>query len=111
MSPVLGAGLSGNARVTTAHVQQLAALQEDVAAQIKSATRVTNGIGHSVWVNHGATSGPSNTATDQVETTRRAAGEALPEAARLLASKLRTAATAYHNTDQHKANNLHDQLR
>lgn len=97
--------------VTTAHLQQLAAQQKSVADQIGSATQLTHGIGHSAWVNHGAISGPSNTAVVQAQAARHAAGKALQAAARGLANNLHTAALAYDNTDYHKADGLDHQIR
>ncbi|BBX75181.1 ESX-1 secretion-associated protein [Mycobacterium shinjukuense] len=97
--------------VNPAHVSKLAHKQDDVADQIGSATRVTNGIGHDVWVAHGVASAYSNRAVDKAESARRAAGEALQAAAKGLAANLRTAAAAYHRTDQHHAGKLDDQLR
>ncbi|EUA07463.1 hypothetical protein I546_5355 [Mycobacterium kansasii 732] len=99
-----------NLEVNTAHLQQLAARNDDVARQIAAATRSTHNIGHDVWLGHGPSSGSSNNAVVAAQAARHAAGKALQAATTILARNLTAAATAYDHTDHHNAEHLHHQL-
>lgn len=91
--------MSGELEVTTAHLGELAAKQGRAAAEILSATEVTEGVDTSVRVSHGVISWSTAAAVEAANSARRAAGRSIQEMSDHLEASLVDAARRYDDTD------------
>lgn len=92
--------MSGELEVTTAHLGELAAKQGRAAAEILSATEVTEGVDTSVRLSHGVISWSTAAAVEAANTARRAAGRSMQDEAGYLEAGLALAARRYDDTDE-----------
>lgn len=103
--------MSGELRVITGYVQELAELQGRTAQQILSALEAAQGVGTSMWKNHGMVCAPSNSAVIAAETARRAACTRMNAKSEELAQKLDMARKLYDGTDMQEEQKLDDEMR
>lgn len=92
--------MSGDLRVTTAHLRGLAATQQQAAAEIGAATRATEGVGTAVRVSHGAIGSATAAAVAAAQHARVAAGAAMERISATLDGDLTAAAGRYDGADQ-----------
>ena len=92
--------MSGELEVTTAHLGELAAKQGRAAAEMLSATEVTEGVDTSVRVSHGVIAWSTAAAVEAANTARRTAGTAMRDASDYLEEGLQAAARRYDDTDE-----------
>jgi hypothetical protein len=93
--------MSGELRVTSAHLGELAAKQRQAAAEIRSATEITEGVDTSVRVSHGVISWSTAAAVEAANTARRTAGRAMECVSGQLRDSLQLAARRYDDTDDY----------
>jgi hypothetical protein len=86
--------MSGDLRVATAQLRELAAEQRHAATEIRSAVEVADGVDTSVRVTHGVISWSTATAVEGVQNARRAAGSGMKGVAEEMADKLDASAGA-----------------
>jgi hypothetical protein len=98
--------MSGELRVTTSHVRQLAERQGNAAQQILSAHGAAQGVSSSMMVNHGLVCATSNMAVSIAEQARAAACAKLNSTSTSLSKKLGVAASRYDQTDAQAAGKL-----
>jgi hypothetical protein len=91
--------MSGELEVTTAHLGELAAKQGRAAAEILSATEVTEGVDMAVRVSHGVISWSTAAAVEAANNARRTAGRSLKDMSDYLEDSLELAARRYDDTD------------
>ena len=91
--------MSGDLRVATAHLRELAARQRQAATEIRSAAEVADGVDTSVRVTHGVISWSTATAVEAVQHARRAAGSGMEGVSDEMADKLDASAGAYDRID------------
>jgi hypothetical protein len=103
--------LSGELRVTSAHIRELAAKQRQAAADIDSVTGVVEGVSASVRTTHGAIALATVSAVEAVQSARGVAGNAMAAVSEGLGDRLDVAATAYDGTDQTMGGALHHEMR
>lgn len=84
----------------------LASRYDTAANNVGSATEAAAGTGESVSVTHGSFCAKFNSALQMFETSRSTAGTSLQELATQIAENLRSAASAYLNTDQNWAGTI-----
>ncbi|WKG04255.1 ESX-1 secretion-associated protein [Mycolicibacterium sp. HK-90] len=97
-------------RVNTTHVRELADRQAKAAQQVLVALAAAQGVGTSMWANHGVVCGLSNTAVIDAELARAAACASMNTASENLSQKLRTAASRYDQTDARSADKLNNKM-
>lgn len=91
--------MTGELEVTTAHLGELAAKQGRAAAEIKSATEVTEGVDTSVRISHGVISWSTAAAVAAANNARRTAGESIEDMSNYLEGSLVDAGRRYDDTD------------
>lgn len=84
----------------------LASQYDTAASNVGSATQAAAGTGESVAITHGSYCAKFNSALQMFETTRSSAGTSLQGLATQIAENLRSAASAYLNTDQNWATTI-----
>ncbi len=92
--------MSGDLRVTTAHLRGLAATQQRAAAEMGAATRATAGVDTAVRVSHGAIGSATAAAVTAAQYARAAAGAAMERMSVTLDGDLAAAAGRYDGADQ-----------
>ncbi|MBS4728050.1 ESX-1 secretion-associated protein [Mycobacterium sp. SM1] len=97
-------------RVTTAHLRELSAKQQQAAAEIAAATELTHGVGGSVMKSHGVICAATAGAVSTADGARTAAGEGMREVSTDLAEKLDSAAASYDSVDQQQSGDLDQQM-
>ena len=103
--------MSGELRVTSAHLGELAAMQGQAAAEIRSATEITEGVDTSVRVSHGVIASSTAAAVESANTARGTAGRAMEDAADDLRDSLQLAARRYDDTDDYAEGILGAQMQ
>jgi hypothetical protein len=91
--------MSGELEVTTAHLGELAAKHGRAAAEMLSATEVTEGVDTSVRVSHGVISWSTAAAVEAANTARCTAGTTMQDVSGYLEESLQVAARRYDDTD------------
>jgi hypothetical protein len=102
--------MSGDLRVTTAHVRDLAVKQGGAAAQITAATVVTERAEALVRSTHGCIASATADAVAAVQAARRSAGEKMATISESLGGKLNEAAARYDQVDAAMGGILDGQL-
>jgi hypothetical protein len=103
--------MSGDLRVTTAHLRELAAKQRQAATEIRSAADVAEGVDTSVRVTHGVIAWSTAAAVEAVQKARRAAGAGVEGVSEGMADRLEVSAAAYDHIDGLAGGRLDDQVR
>jgi hypothetical protein len=106
-----GDHMSGDLRVTTAHLRELAAKQRQAAAELRSATEIVDGVDTSVRVTHGVISWSTAAAVEAVQNARQTAGTRVEEVSDARADKLEPSAAAYDRIDGLAGGRLHGQVQ
>ncbi|WP_029112163.1 ESX-1 secretion-associated protein [Mycobacterium sp. URHB0044] len=91
--------MSGDLRVTTTYLLELAAKQRQAAGEIRSAAQVADGVDTSVRVTHGVISWATAAAVEAVQNARRAAGSEWEGVSDEMADNLELSAAAYDRVD------------
>ncbi|HTM85903.1 MAG TPA: ESX-1 secretion-associated protein [Mycobacterium sp.] len=91
--------MSGDLRVTTAHVRELSAKQGQAAAELSAATEAVAGVDTAVRWTHGPISSATASAVQAAQHARRTAGTGMAGVSADLGDKLTAAATQYDRTD------------
>lgn len=91
--------MSGDLRVTTAHLRELSAKQGQAAAVLTSATAAVDGVDSAVRWTHGPISWSTAAAIEAAQHARRVAGTGMANVSQDLGEKLTSAAGRYDNTD------------
>ncbi|WP_082941644.1 ESX-1 secretion-associated protein [Mycolicibacterium peregrinum] len=102
--------MSGELRVDTSHVRDLAERQSTAAKQVLEAGTTTNGVGMSMLANHGVVCAPANTAVTAAEQARAFACASMNAVSSSLSQKLGVAASRYDGTDAQSAGQLGKQM-
>jgi hypothetical protein len=103
--------MSGELRVTTAHLRKLSAKQGETATQIAAAATVAEGVSSSMWINHGLICAPTNIAVSNAELARTNACAGMQAVSTDLAEKLNIAATQYDQTDAQAGDKIDGKMR
>ena len=103
--------MSTELRVLVAHLDELAAKQDEAAAVIRSATEAAIGAGASVRSTHGAISSSTAAAVEAAQNARRTAGERMEHESRDMQQRLKQSANHYERTDQLMGAHLDGQVR
>jgi hypothetical protein len=103
--------MSGDLRVTTAHLRELAAKQRQAATEIGTATGVTRGVDLSVRLSHGVIAWSTADAVASAQQARATAGEAMERASDELGANLVGAAGRYDSSDGTAAHDLDGRVR
>jgi hypothetical protein len=103
--------MSGDLRVTTAHLRELAAKQRQAATEIGSAAVVADGVDTSVRMTHGVISWSTAAAVEAVQNARRAAGSRMERVSEGMADNLDASAAAYYRIDGLAGGRLGDQMQ
>ncbi|KWX23459.1 hypothetical protein AFM11_14330 [Mycolicibacterium wolinskyi] len=98
--------MSGDLRVTTAHLRELSAKQGEAAAVLTSATAAVDGVDSAVRWTHGPISWSTAAAVEAAQNARRIAGTGMANVSQDLGEKLTSAAGRYDNTDMTTAEAL-----
>jgi Excreted virulence factor EspC, type VII ESX diderm len=106
-----GNHMSGDLRVATAQLRELAAKQRQAATEIRSAVEVADGVDTSVRVTHGVISWSTAAAVEAVQNARRAAGSGMKGVAEEMAEKLDASAGAYDTVDGMAGGRLGDRMQ
>ncbi|MGV9797670.1 ESX-1 secretion-associated protein [Mycobacterium sp. NPDC003449] len=91
--------MSGDLRVTPAHLRELSAKQEQAAAALTAATQAVDGVDAAVRGSHGPISWSTAAAVAAAQNARRAAGTGIATVSQELGAKLTSAAGRYDGTD------------
>lgn len=91
--------MSGELKVTTAHVRELAVRQGAIAAEIEAAKAVTQGASWDVGVSHGGICLSASTALYGANSARERAAKAMQTTSEELHAHLAIAAAAYDRAD------------
>ncbi|MDH6198204.1 hypothetical protein M2272_004863 [Mycobacterium frederiksbergense] len=102
--------MSGELRVNTSHVRELAQRQGTAAQQVQSAAATTQGVSMSMLANHGIVCTTANTAVAAAEQARAAACASMNLVSTSLAEKLGVAASRYDGTDTQSAGKLSKEM-
>jgi Excreted virulence factor EspC, type VII ESX diderm len=102
--------MSGDLRVTTLHLGDLAVKQHQAAGEIKGATFVTEGVEHLVRESHGVIASATASAVAAIRAARRGAGEKVAGISESLSDKLTDAAARYDEVDAAMGGVLDGQL-
>jgi hypothetical protein len=103
--------MSGDLRVTTAHLRELAAKQRQAATEMRSAAEVAEGVHSSVRMTHGVISWSTAAAVETVQNARRAAGAGVEGVSQGMADRLDVSAAAYDRIDAAAGGRLGDQMQ
>ena len=103
--------MSGDLRVVTAQLRELAAKQRQAATEIRSAVEVADGVDTSVRITHGVISWSTATAVEAVQNARRAAGSGMKGVAEEMADKLDASAGAYDGIDGMAGGRIGDRIQ
>jgi hypothetical protein len=103
--------MSGDLRVTTAHLRELAAKQRQAATEIGSAAEVADGVDTSVRMTHGVISWSTAAAVEAVQNARRVAGSGMEGVSEGMADTLDASAAAYDRIDGLAGGRLGDQMQ
>ena len=98
-------------RVTTVHLRALAATQQQVAAEIRAATAVTEGVDAAVRSTHGVIASTTANALVAVQAARQTAGTKMAAVSDGLNEKLNGAATRYDQADAAMGGTLGQQMQ
>lgn len=98
-------------RVTTAHLNELAAKQAQAAAEIISATEVVDGIDTSMRTTHGIIAWSTAGAVEAIAQARRAAGNHIAAISTGMSENLTDAASQYDRIDGAMGGRLGQQMR
>ncbi|MEW2482224.1 ESX-1 secretion-associated protein [Mycobacterium sp. NPDC049093] len=98
--------MSGELRVITSHVLELAQMQATAAEQILAAASASHGVSTSMVVNHGVVCSAANAAVAAAEAARAAACAGLNSVSTSLSSRLGVAASRYDQSDAQGAGKL-----
>ncbi|MBX8689614.1 hypothetical protein A5722_25890 [Mycobacterium vulneris] len=98
--------MSGELRVITSHVLELAERQSTAAQQVLAAAAASHGVSTSMMVNHGVVCASANAAVAMAESARAAACAGLNSVSTNLSSRLGLAAARYDQTDAQGAGKL-----
>lgn len=98
--------MSGDLRVTTAHLRELSEKQGEASTKLSSATAVVDGVDTSVRWTHGPVSFATASAVEAAQNARRAAGTGMAAVSDDLSEKLTTAAGRYDQTDEVEAESV-----
>lgn len=102
--------MSGDLRVTTAHLRELAAKQRQAATEIRSAAEVAEGVDSAVRMTHGVIAWSTAAAVEAVQNARRLAGSGVEGVSRGMAERLDVSAAAYDRIDGAAGGRLDDQM-
>ncbi|MUL81998.1 MULTISPECIES: ESX-1 secretion-associated protein [unclassified Mycolicibacterium] len=102
--------MSGELRVITSHVLELAERQGIAAEQILAAATAAHGVSTSMTVNHGMVCTSANMAVAMAEQARAAACAGLNSVSTTLSSRLGLAASRYDQADTHGAGKLNKEM-
>ena len=91
--------MSGDLRVITAHVCELAAKQREASAEITSATEVVEGVDTAVRWSHGVIAWSTAAAVESAQSARRGAGTGMAMVSLGLGDRLTDAAARYDQID------------
>jgi ESX secretion-associated protein EspC/F len=103
--------MSGDLRVTTAHVRELAAKQGQAAAEITAATEVVEGVDTAVRWTHGVIAASTAAAVEAAQHQRRSAGAAMGAVSSDLGDNLGRAAAQYDAVDHATGARLGEGIR
>ena len=104
--------MSGEAlRVTTAHLNELAARQAQAAAEITSATEVVGGVDTSLRLTHGVIAWSTAGAVEAIQHARRAAGNDIAALSTGMSENLTDAARQYDRVDGAMGGRLGQEMR
>ena len=98
-------------RVTTVHLRALAATQQQVAAEIRAATAVTEGVDSAVRSTHGVIASTTANALAAVQAARQTAGTKMAAVSDGLNAKLNGAAMRYDQADAAMGGTLGQQMQ
>lgn len=98
--------MSGELRVITSHVLELAQMQATAAEQIVAAATASHGVSTSMVVNHGVVCSAANAAVAAAESARAAACAGMNSVSTSLSSRLGMAAARYDQSDAQGAGKL-----
>ena len=98
-------------RVTTVHLRALAATQQQVAAEIRAATAVTEGVDSAVRSTHGVIASATANALAAVQAARQTAGTKMAAVSDGLNAKLNGAAMRYDQADAAMGGTLGQQMQ
>ncbi len=98
-------------RVTTVHLRALAATQQQVAAEIRAATAVTEGVDAAIRSTHGVIASTTANALTAVQAARQTAGTKMAAVSDGLNEKLNSAATRYDQADAAMGGTLGQQMQ
>ncbi|WP_018602903.1 ESX-1 secretion-associated protein [Mycobacterium sp. 155] len=98
--------MSGDLRVTTAHLRELSARQERAAGALITATDVVTGVDSALRWTHGPISWSAASAVEVAQNARRIAGHGIARLSEDLSEKLSAAARRYDHTDGDRADSL-----
>lgn len=91
--------MSGDLRVTTAHLRELSAKQGQAAADLTSAAAAVEGVDSAVRWTHGPISWSTAAAVEAAQQARRTAGAGMANVCAQLGERLTSAADRYDSTD------------
>ena len=103
--------MSGELRVITSHVLELAQMQATAAEQILAAATASHGVSTSMAVNHGTVCATSTAAVAAAEAARAAACAGLNSVSTSLSSRLGLAASQYDQSDTQEAGKLGKEMQ
>jgi hypothetical protein len=103
--------MTGDLRVTTAHLLELAAKQRHAASEIKSAAQLADGVDTSVRLTHGVISWSTAGAVEAVLNARRSADTSIEGVSEGMADSLESAAAAYDRIDGMVGGRLDDRMQ
>lgn len=102
--------MTGSLNVTTSHVRELSAKQQEAAAQLQTATSSADGIEVRLWRTHGLICFPSTIAATFAHQARTSAGTRLKASSMDLHEKLTHAADKYDEVDRQQREYLDNQI-
>lgn len=102
--------MSGELRVITSHVLELAERQNTAAQEILAAAAASHGVSASMMVNHGMVCASANAAVAMAESARAAACAGMNSVSTSLSSRLGLAASRYDQTDAKGAGKLSKEI-
>ncbi|BBX32999.1 hypothetical protein MMAG44476_07731 [Mycolicibacterium mageritense DSM 44476 = CIP 104973] len=103
--------MSGDLRVTTAHLRELSAKQGQACAELTTATAAVADVDTSVHRTHGPISWSTAGAVAAAVCARRAAGDSVARVSHGLSRRLTAAAATYDQTDAAHAARMADCFR
>lgn len=97
-------------QVTATDLAHLAGMQRDVATDVTTADRATDGATLKVAQTHGLVCALTAAALGAAQSSRSAAAQAMQNVSNDLAGKLDSAAAGYSRTDDQEQGNLNNQM-